>query len=174
MSTLKGIIIATLAVSAGGIAAQESPDLGQAVSAEAVAGWDLSIGPDGAGLPAGSGTARAGEAVYAAKCVACHGVGGAGQPHDQLAGGQGTLRDATPVKTVGSYWPYATTIFDYVRRAMPLTQPQSLSNDEVYAVTAYLLAINGIIDERTVINAETLPRIEMPNRDNFVSAYEAP
>lgn len=174
MSMHKAAVLAVLG-SAGGIAAaQDSPGLGVPVSQEQVAGWDLSIGPDGAGLPAGAGTARAGAAVYAAKCVACHGVDGAGQPNDALAGGHGTLSAAAPVKTIGSYWPYATTIFDYVRRAMPITQPLSLSDDEVYAVTAYLLAINGIIDEDAVMNAQTLPRVEMPNRDNFVWAYEEP
>jgi S-disulfanyl-L-cysteine oxidoreductase SoxD len=174
MSTLETAVATALVLAAAIAAAQESPGLGQPVNAAEIAAWDLSIGPDGAGLPPGSGTGRAGAAVYAAKCMVCHGAEGAGQPHDRLAGGQGTLRDPVPVKTVGSYWPYATTIFDYVRRAMPLTQPQSLSDDEVYAVTAYLLAINGIIDDSTVINAKTLPRVEMPNRDNFVWAYKAP
>jgi len=109
--------------------------------------------------------------VYEQKCQACHGVRGAGQPNDRLVGGQGTLASQTPVRTVGSYWPYATTIFDYVRRAMPYLQPQSLTNDEVYAVTAYLLRLNGIIGESDEINAQTLPRISMPNRDNFIVVY---
>lgn len=147
--------------------AQESPGLGVPATADEIAGWDISIGPDGAGLPPGSGTARAGGEIYMAKCLACHGAEGAGQPSDRLVGGQGSIASAAPVKTIGSYWPYATTIFDYVRRAMPFTQPMSLSDDEVYALTAYLLYLNGIIDESDVIDAESLPRIAMPNRENF-------
>src|SRR5262245_43139547 len=151
--------------------AQEGPKLGVPATAEQVAGWDLSIGPDGAGLPPGSGTAAAGKIVYDAKCVACHGVDGAGRPNDQLVGGQGTLRDAAPIRTIGSYWPYATTVFDYVRRAMPYVQPHSLTADETYAVTAYLLALNKVIGDNDVMNAETLPKVVMPNRANFDSAY---
>ena len=151
--------------------AQDGPGLGQAISAADLAPWDISIEPDGTGLPAGAGTARQGSGIYMQKCMACHGQDGAGQPNDQLVGGHGSLTSANPVKTVGSYWPYATTIFDYVRRAMPFTEPQSLSNDEVYALTAYLLERNGIIDDDDVMNAETLPRVEMPNRGNFVIAY---
>jgi cytochrome c len=115
-----------------------------------------------------------GAAVYEQKCQACHGAKGAGQPNDRLVGGQGTLASKTPVKTIGSYWPYATTVFDYVRRAMPYQQPQSLSNDEIYAITAYLLHMNGIIGERDEMNAQTLAKVRMPNRDNFVIIYRAP
>jgi len=132
---------------------------------------DVSIGPDGAGLPPGSGTPAQGEAVFTTKCVACHGPQGSGTVNDPLVGGQGTLMNAAPVKTIGSYWPYATTVFDYVRRAMPYTQPQSLSDDEVYAVTAYLLQLNGIIGEADEMNAQTLPKVTMPNRGNFVIVY---
>jgi cytochrome c len=168
--------IATLA--ACGVAslafAQEGPGLGVPATAEQVAGWDISIGPDGAGLPPGSGTATAGKVVYEAKCLACHGVDGAGQPNDRLAGGQGTLRDAAPIRTIGSYWPYATTVFDYVRRAMPYVTPHSLTPDETYAVTAYLLALNKVIGDNDVMNAETLPKVVMPNRAGFDSAYREP
>lgn len=172
MFTRKSIRLLALGIGAmaAGAAAQEGPGLGVVATPEQVAGWDISIGPDGAGLPPGSGTAVQGERIYMQKCLACHGEKGAGALNDQLAGGQGTLKDEAPVKTIGSYWPYATTIFDYVRRAMPFTQPMSLSNDEVYALTAYLLRINGIIDDRDEINADTLPRVVMPNRDNFVWA----
>jgi cytochrome c len=149
----------------------ESPELGVPATAEQVASWDVSVGPDGATLPPGSGTAKDGAAVYAAKCVACHNKDGAGQPNDQLAGGQGTLRDAAPVRTIGSYWPYATTVFDYVRRAMPYVAPHSLSDGETYALTAYLLYINGVIGETDTIDARTLPAVKMPNRANFVSAW---
>lgn len=147
------------------------PDLGTAVSAEELAAWDISIAPDGTGLPNGSGTAGAGAAVYEAKCLACHGAQGVDGLNDRLAGGHGSLTSAAPIRTVGSYWPYATTLFDYVRRAMPYAQPQSLTDDEVYALTAYLLHLNGIIGAEEEMNAETLPRVVMPNRDNFTFAY---
>jgi cytochrome c len=156
------------------VSGQEGPGLGVPATAEQVAGWDVSIGPDGAGLPPGSGTAAAGKTVYEAKCVACHGVDGASGPNDRLVGGQGTLRDAAPIRTIGSYWPYATTLFDYMRRAMPYVTPHSLTADETYALTAYLLALNGVIEQSTVMNATTLPQVVMPNRGNFDSAYRAP
>lgn len=105
------------------------------------------------------------------RCQSCHGAKGAGQLNDRLVGGHGTLASKAPVRTVGSYWPYATTVFDYVRRAMPYTQWQSMTNDEVYAVTAYLLHHHGIIGEREEMNAQTLPKVKMPNRDNFVIIY---
>jgi len=158
---------------AGGLSAwaQQGPGLGVELTDEQVAGWDISIAPDGSGLPTGSGTASEGAEVYAVQCIACHGEEGAGRPNDRLAGGHGTLTDPAPVKTVGSYWPYATTIFDYIRRAMPLTLPLSLSSDDTYALTAYLLHLNGIIGEDEVMDANTLPRVVMPNRDSFVIAY---
>ena len=157
-----------------GSAAQETPNLGRPVTPAEVAGWDISIPPDGTGLPPGSGTPEQGAVVYVQKCQACHGEKGAGQPNDRLVGGQGTLASASPVRTIGSYWPYATTVFDYVRRAMPYTQSQSLTNDEVYAVTAYLLHLNGIIGAQAVMNAQTLPQVQMPNRENFILAYPPP
>ena len=116
-------------------------------------------------VASGLGKAAAGAAIYAAKCVACHGAEGAGQPNDRLVGGQGTLTELVQVRTVGSYWPYASTVFDYIRRAMPFQAPQSLTNDEVYALTAYLLERNGIIKARDEMNARTLARVRMPNRD---------
>ena len=148
----------------------ENPNLGRIAAPEEIASWDISIGPDGAGLPPGSGTPKQGEPVYTAKCLVCHGEKGAGKPNDALVGGRGTLAgDQPPVKTVGSFWPYATTLFDYVRRAMPLNESKSLTNDEVYAVIAYLLQLNGIIGENETINAQTLPRVQMPNRDGFMT-----
>lgn len=147
------------------------PALGTPVGAAEIARWDISIPPSGAGLPAGSGSARQGQQVYDQKCLGCHGPKGAGKPADALAGGIGTLASKTPVRTVGSYWPYATTLFDYVRRAMPITNPLSLTNDELYAVTAYVLALNGIIGEDAVMNAQSLPQVKMPNRDGFVSDW---
>jgi cytochrome c len=149
--------------------AQNPPQFGQPISPADAATWDISIGPDGVGLPAGSGTPAQGEAVYAAKCLACHGEKGAGKPNDQLVGGMGTIApDKAPVKTVGSYWPYATTLFDYVRRAMPWDKPKSLTDNEAYAVSAYPLNLNGIVGANDVIDAQSLPKVKMPNREGFI------
>lgn len=123
---------------------------------------DIAVGPDGEGLPPGAGTVADGATVYAAKCAFCHGATGVEGPQDRLVGGE------KPVKTIGSYWPYATTVFDYVRRAMPFNAPGSLTGDEVYAVTAWLLWKNGIIRPDEVIDATALPRVRMPNRDGFI------
>jgi cytochrome c len=170
MSTRDRLLAVCLALLAAcGTALAQGPDLGRAASADDIAAWDISVGPDGAGLPPGSGTPQQGEVVFVAKCLACHGEKGAGKPNDQLAGGRGTLGPGqVPVKTVGSFWPYATTVFDYVRRAMPLNESKSLSPDETYAVVAYLLQINGVIGENDTIDARTLPAVRMPNRDGFV------
>jgi mono/diheme cytochrome c family protein len=152
----------------------EGPQLGRLATPDEIAPWDISIDPSGAGLPPGSGTSQQGEAVYADKCMACHGEKGAGKPNDQLVGGRGSLSgDQPPIKTVGSFWPYATTLFDYVRRAMPLGAPRSLSDNEVYAVAAYILRLNGIIGEAEVMDAQTLPKVQMPNRDGFISFSRA-
>jgi len=170
MSTPSRSVMLALAFGVVGNAAlAQTPNLGRVATPEEIAAWDISIGPDGAGLPPGKGTPQQGEAVYAAKCLACHGEKGAGKPNDQLVGGRGTLAGEAPVKTVGSFWPYATTLFDYVRRAMPLNQSKSLSDDEVYAVVAYLLHLNGIIGENDTIDARTLPQVRMPNADGFVT-----
>lgn len=153
--------------------AQETPNLGRPATPVEVAAWDVSIPPDGTGLPPGSGTPEQGTVVYAQKCQSCHGEKGAGKPNDQLVGGQGTLVTKSPVRTIGSYWPYATTVFDYVRRAMPYTQSHSLTDEEAYAVTAYLLHLNGIIGAQDAMNAQSLPQVKMPNRDNFIVVYPA-
>jgi S-disulfanyl-L-cysteine oxidoreductase SoxD len=161
---------AALIALASPVFAQQSPNLGKPISQEDLAPWDLSVGPDGAGLPPGSGTAKQGEAVFAAKCQACHGEKGAGRPNDRLVGGQGSLPGDQPAtKTVGSYWPYATTLFDYIRRAMPLNESKSLTNDEIYSVVAYLLNLNGVIPESETMNAQSLPKVTMPNRDGFIT-----
>lgn len=167
------LALAGLVLALGGVTsqAQEGPGLGRAASAEAIAAWSLSVLPSGDGLPPGAGTARAGAAIYVEKCLACHGANGENGPNDRLAGGHGTLTSDSPVKTVGSYWPYATTVFDYIRRAMPFTAPQSLTDDEAYALTAYLLYINGIVDIDETIDAESLPAIAMPNADGFYRAW---
>lgn len=170
MSTRSTLLAACLVVVIGyGAAQAESPNLGKAASPEEIASWDISIGPDGAGLPSGSGTPQQGEQVYLAKCVSCHGEKGSGKPNDQLVGGQGSLGPGqAPVKTVGSLWPYATTLFDYMRRAMPLNESKSLRDEEVYAVVAYILRLNGVIGENDTIDAQTLPAVRMPNRDGFM------
>ena len=164
-------VLGVAALVANHAGAADGPNLGRGVTEAEIAGWDISVPPEGHGLPPGSGTAAAGATVYAAKCQSCHGEKGAGKPNDQLVGGHGTLATPSPVRTIGSYWPYATTLFDYVRRAMPYQQPQSLTNDEVYALSAYLLHLNGLIGEQEVMNARTLPQVRMPNRANFILAY---
>jgi cytochrome c len=170
MFTHDVVLAAALTLSSAQTLAAESPGIGRVPTQEEIAAWDISIGPDGAGLPTGSGTPKQGETVFAEKCVACHGEKGVGKPNDALVGGRGTLAgDQTPVKTVGSYWPYATTIFDYVRRAMPLNESKSLTNDEVYAVVAYILRQNGVVGEDEVIDARSLPKVRMPNRNGFVT-----
>jgi len=158
-----------------GVVGAQSPDLGRAATPEEIAAWDISIDPGGAGLPPGGGTARQGEAIFAAKCAVCHGEKGAGKPNDQLVGGNGTLSgDKPPVKTVGSYWPYATTLFDYIRRAMPFTESKALTNDELYAVSAYILSLNEIIGKDDVLDAQSLPKVRMPNRDGFIPFPRSP
>jgi mono/diheme cytochrome c family protein len=162
---LVGSAAATLAVSA---LAQEGPRLGRPATPQEIASWDITVAPDGVGLPHGSGTARQGEPVYVAKCQGCHGVKGRGGPNLDLAGGMGTIGKPNQLKTIGSHWPYATTIFDYVFTSMPYQETKSLTHDETYALTAYLLFINEIIGENDVIDAQTLPKVKMPNRDNFI------
>ena len=142
--------------------------LGQPASADDIRLWNIDVAQDGEGLPPGRGTVREGAALYAAKCAKCHGPSGTEGPRDRLVGGRDTLTTSRPIKTIGSYWPYATTLYDYIHRAMPFDAPQSLTPDEVYAVTAWLLHQNGIIDEHAVIDARTLPAIQMPNRQGFV------
>ena len=155
----------------GGVLAEDGPGLGQELTAQELAAVDFTIMPDGNGLPEGSGNAVTGQDIYRQNCLACHGENGSGGVNDVLSGGHGSLAGPRPQKTVGSYWPYATTIFDYLRRAMPFQTPGSLSHDEIYAVTAYLLFVNDIIAEDAEMNAKSLPQVKMPNRDNFVWGY---
>jgi hypothetical protein len=162
-----------VACATGGQIPAGAPGLGLPASNEDVTRVFWSTFPDGENLPPGSGTAAEGKNLFLLHCQACHGPEGAGNPADRLAGGQGTIGTATPVKTIGSYWPYATTVFNYIRRAMPYTAPMSLSNDDYYALTAYLLQINKIIGSHDIVNAETLPRVMMPNREGFVISYPA-
>jgi cytochrome c len=126
------------------------------------------VAPDGTGLPEGSGTAAEGRSVFAQRCAGCHGDKGQGDIGPVLVGGQGTLASAKPLKTVGSFWPHATSLWNYVNRAMPFNQPGSLSHAQVYSAVAYLLFLNGIVSETHSLNAKTLPKVRMPNRDGFV------
>lgn len=146
-------------------------NLGQVITESDLANWDISIGPDGVGLPTGSGTSAQGSAIWSEQCAVCHGENGKGGPAGDLVGGIGTLTSPDHIKTVGSFWPYSTTLFDYVRRAMPYYAPGSLSDDEVYAVVAYLLNQNEIIADNVVMDANSLPRVEMPNADGFISYW---
>jgi cytochrome c len=141
---------------------------GRAPSDQEIAGWNIDIGRDGQGLPQGNGSVQEGRAIFAEKCASCHGEKGEGGVGDRLVGGQGTLASAKPVKTVGSFWPYAPTLFDYIRRAMPMNAPQSLSNQEVYALSAYILNLNGLVADNATLDARSLAAIKMPNRDGFV------
>lgn len=142
-------------------------NLGSHLSEEQLAGWDINVFPDGTGLPAGEGTVAQGQEVYQARCVVCHGADLEGGLGPALAGGEDSLTTDQPLKTIGSYWPYATTLFDYIRRSMPFEAPQSLSNEEVYSVTAFLLHMNDILPETATVSATNLADIEMPNRNNF-------
>lgn len=148
---------------------------GQAATEEEISGWDIDIHPDGTGLPEGSGTAAIGKDLYTQYGAAWHGAEGEGTDYaPALVGGIDSLDTDSPKKTVGSYWPYATSVFSYIRRAMPASGPQTLTNDEYYALTAWVLWANGIIAEDDVIDAETLPQVQMPNRDGFTSPDPRP
>ena len=164
---------AMLAISVAWVAAlAQTPTygVGRTPSGEEIRAWDISIGPDGKELPPGSGTAKEGAKLYARQCAGCHGPTGAeGTSAPRLVGGKGTLANPlAPVKTVGSYWPFATSIWDYINRAMPRNKPGSLQADEVYALTAFLLYKNDLIQESDVIDAKSLPKIPMPNRNGFI------
>jgi S-disulfanyl-L-cysteine oxidoreductase SoxD len=166
MSMVKGFaLVAALALCAGAAFA-ETPSLGKPVTEADLALWDISIGPDGKGLPSGSGTAAQGAQIFAQKCELCHGPGGTGGKNSVLINAPGKTE-----RTMALYVPHATTVFDFIRRAMPFPQPKSLSSDEVYALTAFILAGNKITGENDAMNAQTLPQVKMPNRDAFVSRY---
>ncbi|PUB18925.1 c-type cytochrome [Yoonia sediminilitoris] len=148
--------------------AQDNYGLGRAALPEEIAAWDIDVRPDGLGLPAGSGDVWTGEEVYVEKCAACHGdFGEAVGRWPVLAGGQGTLSDEDPVKTIGSYWPYLSTVYDYVNRAMPFGEAQSLEPDEIYAITAYLLYVNDLVEDDFTLSNDNFLDVEMPNADNF-------
>jgi cytochrome c len=157
-----------------GASLAETPNLGKPIDEAAIAAWDISILPDGTGLPKGSGTPAQGAPIYAEKCSACHGDNGKGglaaalvdgRPNTQIAG------ISAAQKTIKSFWPYSTTIFDFIRRAMPFQAPRSLTDGEVYALTAYILAENKLIGANDAMDAQTLPKVKMPNRDNFIIRF---
>ena len=156
------------------VAFADGPNLGTPIDPADVAAWDISVLPDGAGLPAGSGTPAQGEQIYAEKCVACHDKDGKNKFGFSPLFGGGKITDISAgMKTIANFWPYSTTLFDYIRRGMPLQQPNSLTDDEVYALTAFILAKNKLIGETDTMNPETLPKVRMPNRDGFIVVYPA-
>jgi S-disulfanyl-L-cysteine oxidoreductase SoxD len=157
----------TLAVSAQA-QTRSHYDIGRPATPEEIAGWNIDVDRSGANLPTGSGSVSHGREVYDQQCASCHGAQGQGGLGDRLVGGQGTIATAKPIKTVGSYWPYAPTLFDYIRRAMPQNAPQSLGNDDVYAVSAYILHLNGLVSADATLDAKTLSAVKMPNRNMFV------
>jgi S-disulfanyl-L-cysteine oxidoreductase SoxD len=161
--------LAVACVFAALLAAQSTEHgVGRTPTEQEIRALGVTVAPDGTGLPDGSGSAVGGRAIYAQRCAKCHGEKGAGDVGPPLVGGQGTLATAKPLKTVGSFWPHATSVWNYVNRAMPFNQPGLLSPSEVYASVAYILYLNGIVGENDVLNAKTLPKIRMPNRDGFV------
>jgi cytochrome c len=163
------VLLFTLLVAAMPVTAKTGGyGIGTAATADEIAGWDIDIRPDGKGLPPGSGSVEDGEMMYEEQCASCHGSFGEGVGrYPVLSGGEGTLTDERPEKTVGSYWPYASTLWDYIHRAMPFPQPQSMTDDEVYAVTAYVLYLNDLVEDDFVLTADNLASIEMPNQDGF-------
>lgn len=167
MFSLRALVGGTI-VAGCVVTAAVAYDFGRPATPEEIKLWDIDVRPDGKGLPAGSGTVVQGKSIYEDNCAVCHGVNGKDGIKDRLVGGQGTLASSRPIKTVGSYWPYATTLFDYVRRAMPYQAPGSLSVDETYAVSAYILSLNGLLPEDGKLDKESLPKVRMPNRDGFI------
>ncbi len=171
--TMVSALILTIGVGLqSALAGEDIADLGlgQVATPEIIAGWDIDIRPDGMGLPAGQGSVSEGDEVYQERCAQCHGEFGygGGSRYPELVGGEDTLTTLDPRKTIGSYWPFASTLFDYIKRAMPFGEAQTLSDDEVYALTAFLLNLNDIVDDDAVMNSETLPRVVMPNVDGFI------
>ncbi len=175
MLTMYGLVKATLAgglmlalTSAPALPAERPFNLGKIATAEEVAGWDIDVRPDGLGAPVGTGNAIDGEEVYADLCAACHGDFGEGIDRwPELVGGEGSLNTHDPLKTTGSYWPYASTLYDYIYRAMPFGEAQSLSHDEAYQIVAFLLYMNDIVEDDFDLSHANIGTIKMPNRDGF-------
>jgi S-disulfanyl-L-cysteine oxidoreductase SoxD len=149
----------------------ETPNLGKPIDEAAIAAWDISILPDGTGLPKGSGTPAQGAPIYAEKCAACHGDNGKGGEAAALVSDRELAGISAAQKTIKNFWPYSTTIFDFIRRAMPFQMPRSLTDEEVYALTAYILAENKLIGANDMMDAQSLPKVKMPNRDNFIIRF---
>lgn len=168
MVVMGALAIALSGVWTGWTAEEDGYGVGRSATDDEIRAWNMDVNPTGEGLPPGQGTVKQGAQVFAAKCAICHGPTGKEGPKDRLVGGQGTLTTGKPIKTIGNYWPYATTLYDFINRAMPFNAPGSLNSDEVYSVIAWLLFQNGIIQEDAVIDAGTLPLVQMPNRDGFV------
>lgn len=168
-SKLKMVCTAAVAISASLASATQAANwnLGRTLTAEELAGWNITVFADGAGYPKGQGTVSKGEQLFQAQCAACHGLKLEGGLGPALAGGKGTLASKKPLKTVGSYWPYASTLFEYIRRAMPFQAPQSLSNDDVYSLAGYILHINEILPADAHVDAAVLTAVRMPNRNGF-------
>lgn len=160
----------TLCLSGTVSAAPEGPHLGKPLTSTDLEGLDIHVFPDGTGLPEGSGNSETGARLYEGLCATCHGPQGMGGSAGELVG-RSPLNGPHPDQSVGNYWPYATTLFDFIRRSMPLNAPRSLSADQVYALTAYILEINGLIAKGTVLDKKTLPAIQMPNRDGFIRLW---
>lgn len=175
MSTRNLIAAAALALAcSAGAALAQSPGLGKPLTEADIKQWDIAVLPDGTNLPPGSGTPAKGAKIFAEKCSACHGdaaKGGVAPFYPALVGGQPLTNGIDTVKTIANYYAYPTTIFDYTRRAMPYNMPRSLTDDEVYSLTAYILALNNFIGQDDVMDANTLPKVKMPNRDNFIMPY---
>jgi len=161
--------LALIVLASAATGAERRYNFGRPATEAEIAAWNLDVGRDGKDLPLGSGSVERRRAVFNEKCATCHGEKGEGGLADRLVGGQGSLNTQNPVKTVGSYWPYSTTLFDYIRRAMPLNSPQSLKNEDVYAVSAFILYLNGLVRETATLDAKSLSVIKMPNRNGFVS-----
>src|SRR6266850_8357984 len=165
-----GTIVLALGLGSGAAFAA-GPNLGTPIEPADIAAWDISIQPDGTGLPMGGGTPAQGAKIFAQKCALCHGENGKGGASAALVGGAPLTNGIETPKTIANFWGYSTTVFDFIRRAMPWQQPRTLSNDEVYALTAYILSINKLIGENDTMNAETLPKVKMPNRDGFIIRF---
>ena len=169
MSRYREWVVLGLCLGLAGPAVAGQYDLGRPALPEEIAAWDLDVHPDGTGLPAGQGSVKDGERLFSARCAACHGEFAEGVGNwPELAGGEDTLADKDPVKTVGSYWPYLSTVWDYVHRSMPFGDAQSLSDDEVYAITAYILYSNYLVEEDFVLSQENFLEVAMPNADGFI------
>ncbi len=170
-SMRKAFFVLLVLTASPALAAAPRPYLGTPADPGRIAAWDLLPGRDGGNLPPGRGSVRQGAAIFADRCAACHGEAGIGNPADRLTGGVGSLASAKPLRTVASYWPYATSLFGYIRVAMPINQPRSLGANEVYALCAYILSVDGIVPKNAVLDAASLPAVKMPNRDGFRAVW---